>query len=151
MTVGSAELGSGAARFRGAHVSPRSAAHILSPDVASRNTPGLTNANAEANAAAVVITPELNYHWTVRMIRGKESSMLEKSITSYKDLQFAPLGEGNPVEAALLWGDPGTGPVAFLVRMPEGCSEPWHSHTSTYRAVLIEGQFNEAFEPLAQA
>ena len=67
--------------------------------------------------------------------------MLEKSITSYKDLQFAPLGEGNPVEAALLWGDPSTGPVAFLVRMPKGCSEPWHSHTSTYRAVLLEGQF----------
>ena len=67
--------------------------------------------------------------------------MLEKSITSYKDLQFAPLGEGNPVEAAHLWGDPATGPVAFIVRMPEGCAEPWHSHTSTYRAVLIEGRF----------
>lgn len=67
--------------------------------------------------------------------------MIEKSITSQKDLQFAPLGEGNPVEAALLWGDPATGPVAFLVRMPAGYTEPWHSHTSTYRAVLIEGQF----------
>jgi len=67
--------------------------------------------------------------------------MSEKSITSYKDLQFAPLGEGNPVEAALLWGDPATGPAAFLVRMPKGYSEPWHSHTSTYRAVLLEGQF----------
>ena len=66
--------------------------------------------------------------------------MLEKSITSCKDLQFAPLGEGNPVEAALLWGDPATGPVAFLVRMPPGYSEPWHSHSSTYRAVLIEGR-----------
>ena len=67
--------------------------------------------------------------------------MIEKSITAYKNLPFAPLGEGNPVEAALLWGDPGKGPAAFLVRMPKGCSEPWHSHTSTYRAVLIQGQF----------
>ncbi|MGE5289114.1 MAG: cupin domain-containing protein [Micromonosporaceae bacterium] len=67
--------------------------------------------------------------------------MLEKSITSYEELQFAPLGEGNPVEAALLWGDPATGPVAFLVRMPAGYAEPWHSHTSTYRAVLIDGEF----------
>lgn len=67
--------------------------------------------------------------------------MLEKSITSYKDLQFAPLGEGNPVEAALLWGDPATGPAAFIVRMPAGYTEPWHSHTASYRAVLIQGQF----------
>lgn len=66
--------------------------------------------------------------------------MLEKSITRYKDLQFAPLSEGNPVEAALLWGDPAKGPVAFLIRMPAGYREPWHSHTATYRAVLIEGQ-----------
>jgi quercetin dioxygenase-like cupin family protein len=67
--------------------------------------------------------------------------MFEKAITSYKDLQFAPLGEGNPVEAAFLWGDPGKGPAAFIVRMPKGYSEPWHNHTSTYRAVLIEGRF----------
>jgi len=25
--------------------------------------------------------------------------------------------------------------------MPKGCAEPWHRHTSTYRAVLIQGQF----------
>ena len=66
--------------------------------------------------------------------------MLEKSITSYNDLKFAPLGEGNPVEAALLWGDPATGPAALLIRMPKGHSEPLHSHTSAYRAVLIEGR-----------
>jgi quercetin dioxygenase-like cupin family protein len=67
--------------------------------------------------------------------------MIELSITSCKDLQFAPLGEGNPVEAAFLWGDPAKGPAASIVRMPKGCTEPWHSHTSTYRAVLIEGRF----------
>ena len=88
--------------------------------------------------------------------------MPEKSITSFKDLQFAPLGEGNPVEAALLWGDPGSGPSAFLIRMPQGYSEPWHSHTSTYRAVLLQGQFQsrgkdaatdfaEVYEPGAYA
>jgi len=75
--------------------------------------------------------------------------MLEKSITPYKDLRFVPLGEGNPVEAALLWGDPATGPVAFLVRMPAGYAEPWHSHTSTCRAVLIEGEFRSRGEDAA--
>ena len=67
--------------------------------------------------------------------------MLEKSTTPYQDLRFVPSGEGNPVEAALLRGDPATGPVAFLVRMPAGDAEPWHSHTSTCRAVLIGGEF----------
>jgi quercetin dioxygenase-like cupin family protein len=71
----------------------------------------------------------------------KEARMPEKSMTPYRNLQFAPLGEGNPVEAALLWGDPEKGPVAFLIRMPPGYSEPWHSHTSTYRAVLVQGRF----------
>jgi hypothetical protein len=66
--------------------------------------------------------------------------MLEKSITAYKNLQFAPLGEGNPVEGALLWGDPTSGPSAFLVRMPPGYTEPWHHHSASYRAVLIQGR-----------
>ena len=67
--------------------------------------------------------------------------MIEKYITSYEDLQFAPLSEGSPVEVAMLWGAPAIGPAAVLVRFPEGYSEPWHSHTSTYRAVLIKGEF----------
>ena len=67
--------------------------------------------------------------------------MTEKSITAYEDLQFGPLGEGSPVQAALLWGDPATGPAAVMVRFPEGFVEPWHSHSSTYRAVLVKGGF----------
>jgi anti-sigma factor ChrR (cupin superfamily) len=67
--------------------------------------------------------------------------MTEKSITACDDLQFAPLGEGSPVKAAVLWGDPATGPAAVLVRFPEGYAEPWHSHSSTYRAVLVKGEF----------
>lgn len=67
--------------------------------------------------------------------------MTNPSVTAYEDLQFAPLGEGNPVEAALLWGDPAVGPAAVLVRFPAGYAEPWHSHSSTYHAVLIKGEF----------
>ena len=62
------------------------------------------------------------------------------SMTSYEDLQFAPLAEGSPVEAAVLWGDPITGPAAVMVRFPEGFSEPWHSHSSNYHAVMIKGE-----------
>jgi quercetin dioxygenase-like cupin family protein len=27
-----------------------------------------------------------------------------------------------------------------MIRMPEGHAEPWHNHSSTYRAVLIKGK-----------
>ncbi|NIP16921.1 MAG: DUF4437 domain-containing protein [Xanthomonadales bacterium] len=67
--------------------------------------------------------------------------MTEQTITAYEDLEFGPLGEGSPVQAALLWGDPATGPAAVLVRFPAGFSEPLHSHSSTYHAVLVKGQF----------
>ena len=67
--------------------------------------------------------------------------MTERSAVAYEDLEFGPLGEGSPVQAALLWGNPETGPAAFMVRFPEGFAEPLHSHSSLYRAVLIKGQF----------
>jgi quercetin dioxygenase-like cupin family protein len=65
----------------------------------------------------------------------------EKTITAYEDLQFVPLAEGSPVEVAVLWGNPETGPAAVVVRLPEGYREPWHSHTTTYHSVLIKGEF----------
>ena len=67
--------------------------------------------------------------------------MTEKTVTAYEDLQFAPLAEGSPVEIAMLWGNPETGPAAIMVRLPEGYREPWHSHTTTYHTVLIKGEF----------
>ena len=53
---------------------------------------------------------------------------------------MAPFVEGSPVEVAVLWGNPETGPAAVMVRFPEGYQEPWHYHTSTYRAVSIKGE-----------
>jgi len=67
--------------------------------------------------------------------------MTEQTITAFDDLQFGPLGEGSPVQAALLWGNPATGPAAVMVRFPEGFKEPLHSHSSTYHAVLVKGEF----------
>ena len=67
--------------------------------------------------------------------------MTEKTITAYDDLPFVPLAEGSPVEIAMLWGNPETGPAAVMVRFPEGYQEPWHSHTATYHSVLIKGEF----------
>lgn len=67
--------------------------------------------------------------------------MTKQTVTAYQDLQFVPLAEGSPVEVAMLWGNPETGPAAVMVRFPEGYHEPWHSHTATYHSVLIKGEF----------
>lgn len=67
--------------------------------------------------------------------------MTDKSMIAYDDLQFGPIAEGSPVDIALLWGNPETGPAAVLVRFPEGYEEPWHSHSSTYHSVLVKGEF----------
>lgn len=67
--------------------------------------------------------------------------MTEKTITAYEELPFAPLAEGSPVEIAVLWGNPESGPAAVMVRFPEGYQEPWHSHSTTYHSVLIKGEF----------
>ena len=67
--------------------------------------------------------------------------MTDKVLTAYEDLEFAPLADDRPVQTALLWGNPETGPAAVMVKFPEGYREPWHSHTSTYHAVLVKGEF----------
>ena len=67
--------------------------------------------------------------------------MTQATITAYEDMQFEPLGEGSAVEGAVLWGNPETGPTAIVVKFPEGYQEPWHSHTTTYQAVIIKGEF----------
>jgi quercetin dioxygenase-like cupin family protein len=61
-------------------------------------------------------------------------------IKSFEDLEFVPFAEGSPLELAVLWGDMATGPVGFIVRVPGGTAEPMHSHTSDYRAIVLEGQ-----------
>jgi quercetin dioxygenase-like cupin family protein len=67
--------------------------------------------------------------------------MTTKTLTAYEDLKFTPIAEGSPVEVAMLWGNPETGPAAVMVRFPEGYEEPWHSHSSTYHSVLVKGRF----------
>ena len=67
--------------------------------------------------------------------------MTDKKMTEYENLGFAPVSEGSPVEATLLWGNRQTGPAAVMIRVPEGHEEPWHHHSSTYHAVIVKGQF----------
>ena len=68
--------------------------------------------------------------------------MTEKMMTDYEDLPFSPLAEGSSVHGAVLCGNPETGPALVMVKFPEGYQEPWHSHSSTYHAVLVKGEFS---------
>jgi hypothetical protein len=54
--------------------------------------------------------------------------------------KFAPLDPKNPggFQQAVLSGDPRTGPVAFLLKIPKGAA-PIHWHSSDYYAFTIEG------------
>jgi hypothetical protein len=67
--------------------------------------------------------------------------MTERTITAYEGLQFGPIAEGSPVEAAVLWGNRETGPAASMIRLSEGYQKPWHNHTTTYHSVLVKGEF----------
>ena len=57
----------------------------------------------------------------------------------FEDLDFVPQREGSPVEMAVLWGDPANGPSGVLLKMPAGTKAPVHSHSASYRAVILEG------------
>jgi quercetin dioxygenase-like cupin family protein len=61
-------------------------------------------------------------------------------IKAFEDLEFVPFAEGSPIMVSILWGDMATGPVGALISAPGGLQEPMHSHTSDYRAVVLDGQ-----------
>jgi len=55
--------------------------------------------------------------------------------------KFAPIDPSQPkgAQAAIISGDPKTGPVSFLLKLPKG-KAPIHWHTSNYWAVIVEGK-----------
>jgi hypothetical protein len=61
-------------------------------------------------------------------------------IKGFEDLQFGPFGEGSPVQMAVLWGDPMSGPSAFILKVPPGFETPMHTHSATYKAVVLDGE-----------
>jgi len=57
----------------------------------------------------------------------------------FEDLTFVPQRPGSPVEMAVLWGNPATGPWGVLLKFPNGLGVPVHLHSASYRAVIIAG------------
>lgn len=68
-----------------------------------------------------------------------QSMQAMDAIVNIDDVEWMPMAEGSPVEISFLWGDPATGPVGFLIRLPARFEEPIHKHSSNYHAVIIQG------------
>jgi hypothetical protein len=66
---------------------------------------------------------------------------LEYTMTPAGTAKFAPVDPKQPagIQMAVLSGDPKTGPVAFLLKLPKGPA-PMHWHSSDYYAWTVEGQ-----------
>jgi len=63
-----------------------------------------------------------------------------------ESLAWAPVFPDQPSGPAMavLWGDPKTGPVGFLVRFPAGGVVPLHVHSSDYRGMVVSGEFSHS-------
>jgi hypothetical protein len=63
------------------------------------------------------------------------------TLTPAGEAKFQPVDPKQPqgLQAAIIQGNPKTGPVAFLLKIPKG-KAPIHWHNSDYWAVTVEGQ-----------
>ena len=55
------------------------------------------------------------------------------------------------MHVAVLWGNPETVPVAVMVEFPGEYREPWYSHSSTYHAVRVEANKQNAIASLSHS
>lgn len=60
-------------------------------------------------------------------------------VTPFADAEFVPAAPGVPdgPAVAFLWGDPATGPVAYLLRISPGGGVGPHTHSSRYDAISL--------------
>lgn len=62
-------------------------------------------------------------------------------LSARKDAKFAPMDPSNAAgpKIAVVFGDPKTGPVGFIIEVPPGGVSPIHNHSSDYHAVVLDG------------
>jgi quercetin dioxygenase-like cupin family protein len=73
--------------------------------------------------------------------KAKAPKVGKYKLTNRKDDKFAPMDPSNPKGPSLsvVFGDPKTGPVGFIIEVPAGGVSPIHSHTASYHAVVLDG------------
>src|SRR5688500_6077668 len=76
---------------------------------------------------------------------GKSSALREVS-TPAAQLKWAPMMPNVPngPQVAPLWGDPSKGANGFLLKLPPGAKSGWHTHSNTYKAVVLQGTMSNA-------
>jgi quercetin dioxygenase-like cupin family protein len=65
----------------------------------------------------------------------------QMTVTPIQDAKFVAIDPARPdgPQLAVLWGDPGKGPSAMLLKLKKGAG-PLHLHSSDYHLVLLEGR-----------
>lgn len=63
-------------------------------------------------------------------------------VTPFESAKFVPMDPARPhgAQIAVLWGDPGSGPSAALLKYPKSDSGRMHIHTADYHLVVLEGR-----------
>jgi len=63
------------------------------------------------------------------------------TLTERKKMKFKPMDPKQPKgpKLAVVYGNPKTGPVGFVIEMPAGANAGLHSHTSDYHALVLDG------------
>jgi quercetin dioxygenase-like cupin family protein len=60
-------------------------------------------------------------------------------VTAFEDVKFVPVDPARPdTQMAVLWGDPGKGPSALLLKFKKGQGR-LHFHSADYHLVLLQG------------
>lgn len=72
------------------------------------------------------------------------------SAVALQDLEFQPIGD-LPIQLAVLWGNPGEGEVAVMLKFPPNFPGGMHSHTSAYHGLVISGGSRHWVEGASEA
>ena len=60
-------------------------------------------------------------------------------VKPFPSVQFTPNDNVKCLSSALEAGDPTTGPSTWVLRAPNGCVVPWHSHTAGEQLIIVAG------------
>jgi quercetin dioxygenase-like cupin family protein len=79
--------------------------------------------------------------------------MAKDAAVAAADTAWKPMNPQAPdgPQLAILWGDMNKAPVGFLLKVKAGITFPKHSHTHSYDAVVIQGEWKHTYGDAADA
>jgi quercetin dioxygenase-like cupin family protein len=73
----------------------------------------------------------------------------EHRATPLDQITFAPDDDVKCLSAAVMRGDPGTGPSTLILKAPSGCLVAWHSHTAREELMVVRGHVRTEMDGMA--